>query len=107
MKKIPPKGIINKQISIKLTEAELSRFKAFCKVLDMSYSDVFRAMCNQIIKKETRKRGIDLKAHEPEIIFNPCKFEPAQLDIFKDFIFQESKTLTRRMNTNINSEEQH
>ena len=105
MKKIPPKGKVNRQISIKLTEAELNRFKAFCKVLDMSYSEVFRAMCNQVIKKETKKRGIHLKAHEPEIIFDPCKFEAAQLDIFKDFVFQENNSFSSKMGDTLNSKE--
>jgi antitoxin component of RelBE/YafQ-DinJ toxin-antitoxin module len=98
MKKIEPKGIVNKQISIKLTEAELNRFKAFCKALNMSYSEVFRAMSNQVIKKETKKLGINLKAHEPEIIFNDCiKPQEAQLEIFKQLEFRLSSDLKREL----------
>jgi len=84
MKKIEPKGAVNKQISVKLTEAELNRFKAFCKALGMNYSEVFRAMTNQLITKESKKLGINLKAYEPEITFSDClKPQVAQLEIFK------------------------
>ncbi len=98
MKKIEPKGVVNKQISIKLTEAELNRFKAFCKALDMSYSEVFRTMSNQVIKKEAKKLGINLKAHEPEIIFNDCiKPQTAQLEIFKKLDYPLAPNLKEKL----------
>jgi antitoxin component of RelBE/YafQ-DinJ toxin-antitoxin module len=103
MKKIEPKGTINKQISIKLTEAELNRFKAFCKALDMNYSEVFRAMSNQVIKKETKKLGLELKAFEPEITFNAC-LEPkvSQLEIFNQF-FTQDFSLTANLEKELNA----
>lgn len=104
MKKIEPKGTINKQISIKLTEAELNRFKAFCKALGMTYSEVFRAMTNQVINKEAKKMGLELKAFEPEITFGNCpKSESPQLDIFKQFNLLEFSTVSTKIDDNLNN----
>ena len=104
MKKIEPKGTINKQISIKLTEAELNRFKAFCKALGMTYSEVFRAMTNQVINKEAKKMGLELKAFEPEITFGNCKkIESPQLDIFKQFSLTEFSTIPTKIEENLNT----
>ena len=104
MKKIEPKGTINKQISIKLTEAELNRFKAFCKALGMTYSEVFRAMTNQVITKETKKLGLELKAFEPEITFENCeKPSSPQLEIFKQFSIAEFSTFSTKLESNLNT----
>ncbi|UZR95960.1 hypothetical protein [Chondrinema litorale] len=67
MEKVKPKGKPDKLIKIKLSEAERSRFKMFCKMIAMNYSEVFRAMSNELINSELKKRGIALKCPEPSL----------------------------------------
>ena len=87
MKKLLPKGIVNKKITVSLTEAERNRFKAFCKATGMNYSDVFRYFCNEMIQKESKRLKIEISNFEPEIQFEKElereDKKDKQLDIFE------------------------
>lgn len=83
MKKISPKGKPNKTIKFSLSEAEKERFKAFCKLMDMNYSEVFRAMSNDFIKKKAKELKLDIKCAEPELFENTDKKTNKQTELWK------------------------
>ena len=77
MQKLKPKGIPDKHISIRLTLAERSRYKAFCKALGMDYSECFRAMSNDFILRKAKTFGLDIKCLEPSL-YNSSTDTPAK-----------------------------
>lgn len=83
MKKLNPKGKPDKSIKFNLTEAEKERFKAFCKLLDMNYSEVFRAMSNDFIKQKAKELKLDIKCAEPELFENTDTKPDKQTELWK------------------------
>ncbi|MBT33258.1 MAG: hypothetical protein CMO01_26655 [Thalassobius sp.] len=86
MKKLLPKGTVNKKITLSLTDAERNRYKAFCKAIGMNYSEVFRYFCNEMIQNECKRLKVEITNFEPEIQFEINTEEELkknrQLDLF-------------------------